>query len=236
LKLTVIGAGYLGAVHAACMAEVGHDVLGVDVDRGRVEALASGRAPFFEPGLDELLTRNVGDGRLRFSTSLEQAAEFGEVHFICDGTPQQPGSHAADLRYIDAVLSGLAPSLARDCLIVGKSTAPVGTAARLAAVATALAPADVEVQLAWNPEFLREGFAVQDTLWPDRLVAGVTSTMAEETLRAVYAPMLDAGVPWICTDPATAELIKVAANAFLATKISFINAMARSARLSAATW
>ncbi|MDX6361661.1 MAG: UDPglucose 6-dehydrogenase [Streptomyces sp.] len=227
MRLTVIGTGYLGAVHAACMAEIGHEVLGVDVDTAKIEALAAGRTPFHEPGLDEILARNVDAGRLRFSTSLTEAAEFGDVHFICVGTPQKPGSNAADMRYIDAVVDGLAPHLHRDTLVVGKSTVPVGTAARLTERIRTLAPVGPAAALAWNPEFLREGFAVQDTLHPDRLVVGVTSPPAETLLRAVYAPILDSdSTPWISTDLATAELVKVSANAFLATKISFINAIA----------
>ncbi|MFI5955295.1 UDP-glucose dehydrogenase family protein [Cryptosporangium sp. NPDC051539] len=218
MRLTVIGTGYLGAVHAACMAEVGHDVLGVDVDQAKISALAEGRAPFFEPGFPEVLARNLENGRLRFSTSPAEAAAFGDVHFVCVGTPQTPGSHAADLRYVDAAVQGLAPHLRPGALIVGKSTVPVGTAARLAS--------GLDADLAWNPEFLREGFAVEDTLRPDRLVVGVTSPRAEAVLREVYATMLDAGTPWVSTDLATAELVKVAANSFLATKISFINAMA----------
>src|SRR5882757_4234747 len=182
MRLTVIGTGYLGAVHAACMAEIGHDVLGVDVDTAKIEALAAGRTPFHEPGLDEILARNVEAGRLRFSTSLHEAAEFGDVHFICVGTPQRPGSHAADMSYVDAAVSGLAPHLHRPCLIVGKSTVPVGAADRLAMMVTAQSPVGDQVQLAWNPEFLREGFAVQDTLHPDRLVLGVASAEADAVL------------------------------------------------------
>ena len=226
MRLTVIGTGYLGAVHAACMADIGHDVLGVDVDIEKINALAEGRPPFYEPGLDDVLTRALASGRLRFTTSLREAAAHGEVHFICVGTPQQAGSQAADLRYVDAVVDGLAPHLPASCLVVGKSTVPVGTTARLTTRIAGLAPEGVRAEVAWNPEFLREGFAVEDTLRPDRLVAGVTSRQADETLRRVYAPMIEAGVPYLSTDPNTAELVKVAANSFLATKISFINAMA----------
>ncbi|MEU8846275.1 UDP-glucose/GDP-mannose dehydrogenase family protein [Streptomyces sp. NPDC048564] len=226
MRLTVIGTGYLGAVHAACMAGVGHDVLGVDVDAEKITSLAEGRPPFYEPGFEDVLTQALATGRLRFSTSLRDAAVHGEVHFICVGTPQQAGSQAADLRYVDAVVDGLAPHLPASCLVVGKSTVPVGTTDRLATRIAGLAPVGVRAEVAWNPEFLREGFAVEDTLRPDRLVAGVTSPEADETLRQVYAPMLEAGVPYISTDPNTAELVKVAANSFLATKISFINAMA----------
>jgi UDPglucose 6-dehydrogenase len=227
MRITVIGTGYLGAVHAACMADIGHDVLGVDVDAAKIEALGGGRPPFHEPGLGAVLSRNVETGRLRFSTSLTEAAAFGDVHFVCVGTPQKPGSNAADLRYIDAVVDGLAPHLRTGALVVGKSTVPVGTADRLVERIRELAPAGATAELAWNPEFLREGFAVQDTLHPDRLVVGVTSADADTVLREVYAPILDKNrTPWISTNLATAELVKVAANAFLATKISFINAMA----------
>jgi UDPglucose 6-dehydrogenase len=226
MRITVIGTGYLGAVHAACMAESGHDVLGVDVDPAKLAALSDGRPPFFEPGLPELLRRTVDAGTLRFSDSLQEAGEFGEVHFVCVGTPQQPGSYAADMRHVDAVIEGLAPHLRPGSLVVGKSTVPVGTAARLAARIAEVVPAEADIELAWNPEFLREGFAVQDTLKPDRLVVGVVSERADTVLREVYAPMLAAGTPYLSTDLATSELVKVAANSFLATKISFINAMA----------
>jgi UDPglucose 6-dehydrogenase len=225
MRITVIGTGYLGAVHAACMAESGHEVLGVDVDPAKLAALSDGRPPFFEPGLPELLRRTVDAGTLRFSDSLQEAGEFGEVHFVCVGTPQQPGSYAADIRHVDAVIEGLAPHLRPGSLVVGKSTVPVGTAARLAGRIAELAP-DTDTELAWNPEFLSEGTAVQDTLAPDRLVIGVTSERADAVLREVYAAMIQAGCPWISTDLATSELVKVAANSFQATKISFINAMA----------
>lgn len=227
MRMTVIGTGYLGAVHAAAMAELGHDVLGVDSDPGKIAALAAGRAPFFEPGLPELLIRNVRAGRLSFSTSLEDAAAFADIHFVCVGTPQLPGSHAADMVHVNAVVAGLAPHLTRPCLIVGKSTVPVGTTARLADLVAELAPVGVQAQVAWNPEFLREGFAVEDTLRPDRIVAGTNSHEADAILREVYADILAAGTPYITTDAATAELVKVSANAFLATKISFINAIAQ---------
>ncbi|WP_229715654.1 UDP-glucose dehydrogenase family protein [Mangrovihabitans endophyticus] len=224
--MTVIGTGYLGAVHAACMAEIGHEVLGVDVDELKIAALAEGRPPFFEPGLADLLARTHAGGRLRFSTSLREAAEFGEVHFVCVGTPQRSGSFAADLSHIDAVVDGLGPHLSEPCLVVGKSTVPVGTAARLAGRVADLAPAGDAAELAWNPEFLREGTAVRDTLEPDRLVVGTGSARADAMLREVYAPMIEAGTPYLVTDLATAELVKVAANSFLATKISYVNAMA----------
>ncbi|MEY9965993.1 UDPglucose 6-dehydrogenase [Streptacidiphilus sp. MAP12-16] len=228
LRLTVIGTGYLGATHAACMAELGHEVLGVDVEPDKISALQAGRLPFYEPGLAELISKHVASGRLRFTTSYQEAAEFGEVHFSCVGTPQKKGESGADLRYVDAVIDSLAPHLTRPTVVVGKSTVPVGTAERLAERLTALAPVGAQAQLAWNPEFLREGFAVDDTLRPDRLVLGLQQegSAAEVLLRQVYAPLLDADIPLVITDFSTAELVKTAANAFLATKISFINAMA----------
>ena len=234
MKITVIGTGYLGAVHAAAMTDIGHEVLGVDVNLDTIEALASGQAPFFEPGLPELLRRALDSGRLRFSTSLEEAAGFGDVHFVCVGTPQVKGQYSADLRFVDQVVHDLAPHLHRPCLVVGKSTVPVGTAQRLAGALEAAAPVGTGALLAWNPEFLREGFAVEDTLRPDRIVLGVTSHEAEHTLRELYGSLLASGTPCIVTDLATAELVKVGANAFLATKISFINAMAEVCERSGA--
>jgi UDPglucose 6-dehydrogenase len=226
MRVTVIGTGYLGAVHAACMAEMGHEVLGVDTDAERIAVLGRGQAPFFEPGLDPLLEAGVGSGRLRFSTSLAEAAAFGDVHFVCVGTPQRRGSFAADTSVVESVVTRLGRLLRRPCLVIGKSTVPVGTAAAMAARLAAVAPAGAAAELAWNPEFLREGWAVQDTLRPDRLVAGVTSARADSIIREMYAPVIAAGTPYISTDLATAELVKVSANAFLATKISFINAIA----------
>ncbi|MEU8615022.1 UDP-glucose/GDP-mannose dehydrogenase family protein [Actinoplanes sp. NPDC048791] len=225
-RLTVIGTGYLGATHAICMAVMGYDVIGVDVDASKVERLNSGEVPFFEPGLPELLTKALETGRLRFTTSFQEAGEFGDVHFICVGTPQRKGSEAADMTYVDASVTALAAHLHRRALVVGKSTVPVGTAARLAEVLRATAPAGDQVELAWNPEFLREGFAVDDTMQPDRMVFGVTSAWSEQQLRSAFAPVLAQGVPVKVTDLQTAELVKVAANSFLATKISYINAMA----------
>ena len=226
LHLTVLGTGYLGATHAACMAELGFEVLGMDVDQAKVEALTEGRVPFYEPDLEPLLRKHVETGRLRFTTSYAEAAAFGDVHFLCVGTPQRKGEYAADLRYVESVADGLAPHLDKPTLVVGKSTVPVGTAVRLQQRIAALAPVGEEAELAWNPEFLREGFAVADTLRPDRLVVGATSERAEALLREVYAGAISADTPFIVTDYATAELVKVSANAFLATKISFINAMA----------
>jgi UDPglucose 6-dehydrogenase len=234
LALTVFGVGYLGAAHAACLAELGFDVLGVDTDPQRVEALAAGRLPFFEPGLEPLLRSHVASGRLRFTTSYQEAAAFGDVHFLCVGTPQLPGANGADLRQLNSCVAALAPLLRGSCLVVGKSTVPVGTAIGLTAEFTRLSPVGHLVDLAWNPEFLREGHAVEDTLRPDRIVAGVRSTLAEATLRTIYARPLSEGVSFFTTDLATAELAKVAANSFLATKIAFINAMAEVCEVAAA--
>ena len=225
-RIGVLGTGYLGATHAAAMASLGYEVVAMDVDEAKVAALSAGTLPFFEPGLPELLREQLDSGRLRFTTSYEEVAAGADVHVLCVGTPQKAGEQSADVSYVEAVVEGLAPHLDRECLVVGKSTVPVGTAARMAERIAALAPAGPAVELAWNPEFLREGFAVEDTLRPDRLVIGVASERAEKALRDVYAPLLDQGVPIVVTDLATSELVKGAANAFLATKISFINAMA----------
>ena len=223
LRLTVLGTGYLGITHAACMASLGFDVLGVDIDARKVDQLNAGQLPIYEPGLRELLHSGLDSGRLAFTTSYPQAAAFGDVHFICAGTPPQSGSDHADLTQVDGCVATLAPLLNRPCLVVGKSTVPVGTARRLAAE---LAAACQGAELAWNPEFLREGSAVADAITPDRIVAGVMSPSAEEVLRTVYARQIAGGTPFFATDLETAELAKVAANAYLATKVSFINAMA----------
>lgn len=237
MRMSVLGTGYLGATHAACMAELGHEVLGVDVDPAKIAKLESGEVPFYEPGLGEVLRRNIEAGRLRFTTSYAEAAEFADIHFLGVGTPQKKGEFAADLRYVDAVIEELAPLLTRPSIIFGKSTVPVGTAERLGARARELSPAGSDVEVAWNPEFLREGFAVDDTLHPDRLVLGVNRNhpgRAEEVARDVYAQLLDEKIPFIVTDLATAELVKTSANAFLATKISFINAIAEVCEASGA--
>ncbi|MGW7364821.1 UDP-glucose dehydrogenase family protein [Streptomyces sp. NPDC054841] len=230
LKITVIGTGYLGATHAAAMAELGFEVLGLDVVPEKIELLASGRVPMYEPGLEELLSKHVAgiagsSGRLRFTTSWDELEAFGgDVHFVCVNTPQRHGEYACDMSYVDAAFDSLAPRVKGGALVVGKSTVPVGSADRLAGVLAERAPEGVE--LAWNPEFLREGFAVQDTLHPDRIVAGVASEHAEKVLREVYATPIGEGSPFVVTDFPTAELVKTSANSFLATKISFINAMA----------
>jgi UDPglucose 6-dehydrogenase len=231
-RIAVIGTGYLGATHAACLAELGFDVLGVDVDPAKVEQLGRGRPTFYEPGLADLLARHTASGRLRFTTSPAEAAQFADVHFLCVGTPQRSDGLAADTGHVVQAVEQLVPHLRRSVVIVGKSTVPVGTAHRVAARAAELARPGVEVEVAWNPEFLREGRAVDDTLRPDRLVFGVCSTEAEKTLRSVYARQLDQGVPVVVTDVVTAELVKGSANAFLATKVSFINAVAELCELT----
>lgn len=227
MRCTVFGTGYLGATHAVGMAALGHDVLGIDIDPGKVAKLAGGDIPFYEPGLRKLLNENLAAGRLRFTTDYDAAADFADLHFLGVGTPQKKGEYGADLRHVYAVIDELVPRLTSSAVLVGKSTVPVGTAAELNQRAAALAPRGVDVEIAWNPEFLREGYAVQDTLRPDRIVLGIhqDSVRAEAAVRELYGPLLDAGVPFLVTDLQTAELVKVSANAFLATKISFINAI-----------
>lgn len=226
MKISVVGTGYLGATHAACMAELGFEVIGVDVDPAKIEALSAGLLPFHEPGLPELLRKHVASGRLRFTTDYEQVSSWADVHFIGVGTPQRADGHGADMRYVDAAVAELATRIRGKALIVGKSTVPVGTARRLRRLIAVNADPDAEITLAWNPEFLREGFAVADTMSPDRLVLGVEDETSEIILRSIYASALEADTPLIVTDFETAELVKVAANAFLATKISFINSFA----------
>jgi UDPglucose 6-dehydrogenase len=226
MRIAVVGCGYLGAVHATCMAQLGHDVIGIDVDVPKVEALTLGKAPFYEPGFDDLLTATLATGRLAFSSDFADAVP-ARVHFVCVGTPQKRGEYAADLQYVESAVESLLPVLEPGDLVVGKSTVPVGTAGRLAELVTAKVPG---AMLCWNPEFLREGFAVHDTLHPDRLVYGLPDdedrSMAQAMLDEVYATIIAAGTPKVVTDYATAEMVKTAANSFLATKISFINAMA----------
>jgi UDPglucose 6-dehydrogenase len=222
MRITVVGTGYLGATHAACMAELGFHVLGMDSDQEKVAALSAGAPPFYEPGLSELIAKQIAAGRLRFTTSYREVAQFTDddptVHFLCVGTPQLDETGATDLRFLEQAVDGLAAHIDERCLVVGKSTVPVGTAERLGH--------RLDAELAWNPEFLREGFAIRDTLKPNRLVFGVRSHRAEALLRRVYRSMLTQDVPVVVTDLATAQLAKLAANAFLSTKISFINAMA----------
>jgi UDPglucose 6-dehydrogenase len=222
LKLSVVGCGYLGATHAACMSSLGFEVIGVDTDPEKIALLSKGELPFYEPGLDTLLASEIKTGRLTFTTDFSAVAD-ADVHFICVGTPQSKDGLAADLTYVKSAVAAIAPHLKKGSLVVGKSTVPVGTAQGLRDQLAQSAP---QSDLAWNPEFLREGFAVEDTLTPNRLVVGVANDRAEEILKEVYKPIIDLGTPWIRADLPTSELVKVAANSFLATKISFINAMA----------
>jgi UDPglucose 6-dehydrogenase len=229
MKLAVIGTGYLGTTHAACMAQIGHSVIGVDIDPGKVAKLQSGEVPFFEPDLENAVKDNLASGRLRFTDSYEEAADFADVHFLTVGTPQNELDFGANMSYVNAAIDAISPHLNRPALIVGKSTVPVGTAERLAERTRSIAPAGDDIELAWNPEFLREGFAVQDTLRPDRIVVGVEHRHASRSakiLRELYSPILaNDDIPFLVTSLPTAELVKIAANAFLATKISFINAI-----------
>jgi len=222
LKLSVIGTGYLGATHAACMASLGFEVIGVDLDPAKIDLLSQGKVPFYEPDLEDLLAEQIKSGRLKFSKDISDIADC-DVHFICVGTPQVKNGIAADLTYVNGAVESIAPIIKSGSLVVGKSTVPVGTAARLRDLLIKVNPT---TDLAWNPEFLREGFAVEDTLRPNRLVVGTNSDQAEATLKMVYAQNLKDGTPWVRADLPTSELVKVAANSFLATKISFINAMA----------
>ena len=222
LKLSVIGTGYLGATHAACMASLGFEVIGFDTENSKIDLLSKGKVPFYEPDLEELLAEQIKAGRLRFTKDIAELADV-DVHFICVGTPQVKGGNAADLTYVNSALESIAKIVKPGGLVVGKSTVPVGTATRLRNRLIELNP---NADLAWNPEFLREGFAVEDTLRPNRLVVGVTNDNSEKTLKEVYATNLKENTPWVRADLPTAELVKVAANSFLATKISFINAMA----------
>ncbi|QIK64944.1 UDP-glucose/GDP-mannose dehydrogenase family protein [Nocardioides sp. HDW12B] len=226
MKIGVIGCGYLGAVHAACMTKLGHDVVGYDVDEAKIESLSAGKAPFYEPGLDELLAESLATGRLSFTLDPAELAD-ATAYFVCVGTPQKRNENAADMTFVDAAVTTLIPQLSDGDVVIGKSTVPVGTAERLLAQIEEAVPG---ATLCWNPEFLREGFAVEDTLTPDRLVFGLPvgdgAEPSERVLREVYTSVLDLGTPLVVTDLGTAQLVKVAANSFLATKISFINAMA----------
>jgi UDPglucose 6-dehydrogenase len=225
LNVSVIGTNYLGATHAAGLAEFGHSVIGVDIDADRVKTLNSGQAHIFEVGLEPLLEKHTASGRLKFTTDYSDIADWADVHFLALGTPSGPGG-AADLSQLYAAVDTLGPLLTKPTLVVGKSTVPVGTAMQLERRLRLASPAGEGVEVAWNPEFLREAHAVEDTLTPDRLVFGTHSRQALELLEEVYSMPLTEATPVVRCDIATAELIKVAANAFLATKISFINAMA----------
>lgn len=234
MKLSVIGCGYLGAVHAAAMAELGHDVIAVDVDQAKIDMLSSAQAPFFEPGLPEILSSALTVGRLTFTTDMSMVKD-ATVHFIAVGTPQQAGSNSADMTYVNAAVDSLIPYLDDTDVVVGKSTVPVGTAERLE---TTLRNSGSGAAMVWNPEFLREGFAVKDTISPDRLVFGINKDENFEhnlgVMNKVYSFAISEGTPVVVTDRNTAELVKIAANSFLATKISFINAMSEIAEATGA--
>jgi UDPglucose 6-dehydrogenase len=239
-RLTFLGTGYLGATFAICFAELGYEVLGVDVDAEKIGKLSGGEVPIHEPGLDDLLRKNLASGRLRFTTDYAEAGDFGDIHFICVGTPQRADGMAADLSYVEGAVTSLTPHLTRKALIVGKSTVPVGTAAWIEDLVARTTAPELGIEVAWSPEFLREGFAVEDVIRPDRVIFGVKSEWARDMLYAAHkgsfdlATTEDREVPVVITDFATAELVKVAANAFLATKISFINAMAEVCEVSGA--
>ena len=196
LKLSVIGIGYLGATHAACMASLGFDVIGFDIETSKIDLLSKGKVPFYEPDLEDLLAEQIKSGRLTFTTNINDLAD-SDVHFICVGTPQIKGGNAADLKYVDSALEAIAKIVKPCGLVVGKSTVPVGTATRLRNRLLELNP---KVDLAWNPEFLREGFAVEDTLRPNRLVVGVVNDSAERILKEVYASNLKENTPWVRAD------------------------------------
>ncbi len=233
MKITVIGLGYLGATHAVAMAELGHQVIGIEPNKQRLESLASGELPFHEPGLDKALVDVIEKQRIVFKADHDEESREAELHFLCVGTPQKPGSNEADTSYLFSAVEALAPYLDPQSVVVGKSTVPVGTASELKQHLDSLTGFDS--YLAWNPEFLREGTALEDSLRPDRIVIGVDNEHSENALRDVYKPITDVEqTPFLVTDIATSELVKVAANSFLATKISFINAMAEIAEVSGA--
>lgn len=232
MLVTVIGLGRLGLVHAAVMAKLGHQVIGIEMNGERVAALQNGVTPFFEPGLEDLLEEVLDTGRLVFQTQHEESSRKADVHFICVGTPQSSSGDAADTSYVFDAIEKLAPFMHPDAVVVGKSTVPVGTAA--AALALLNKTSGKKLHLVWNPEFLREGHAVADTMRPDRVVIGRQNSFAESVLRDCYREILNLGTPVVTCDFETAELVKVAANAFLATKISFINAIAEVAESTGA--
>jgi UDPglucose 6-dehydrogenase len=232
VKVTVIGLGYLGATHAVAMAELGHEVIGIEPDSQKLASLSAGKLPFHEPGLDAALPKAISSERLKFQSEHDEHSASADIHFICVGTPQTKGSDAADTSYVVAAAKELAAWIKPTAVVAGKSTVPVGTAAALRTAMSEIAGFDVN--LAWNPEFLREGTALEDSLKPDRIVVGTWNEHSVKVLREVYASIIATGTPFLELDVPTAELVKVAANAFLATKISFINAMAEVAEVSGA--
>ncbi len=222
----------MGATHAVAMAELGHEVIGIEANPDRLRDLQNGVIPFFEPGLDEALQKVIAAGNITFKPDHDLESLEADIHFLCVGTPQLPGSYAANTGYLRDAVKALAPFLREDAVVAGKSTVPVGTAQELTALLAA--EAGFAPHLAWNPEFLREGTALEDSLRPDRIVIGVNDARSEELLRQVYKSITDLGTPFLVIDIPTAELVKVAANSFLATKISFINAMAEVAEVAGA--
>ena len=232
MKVTVIGLGYLGATHAVAMAKLGHEVLGIEPDERKLSALASGFLPFHEPGLDKALQEVIAHGSIQFANQHDHRTTEANLHFICVGTPQKVGSEAADTTYVFSAAKKLAKWISETAVVAGKSTVPVGTAQALQEEMSKVA--GFEVNLAWNPEFLREGTALEDSLSPDRIVIGTWNEHSAQVLREVYKAITDNGTPFLELDVPTAELVKVSANAFLATKISFINAMAEIAEVSGA--
>lgn len=232
--MVVIGLGYLGLTHAVAMTELGHTVVGLEADESKLKTLAEGKVPFYEPFLDDALEVALASGRLTFQTGQDVNTEDGDIHWICVGTPQTEGSKSANLSYVEGAAKAAAEHLKNGATIVGKSTVPVGTSAVLKKIVEDNVKEGVVARLAWNPEFLREGTALQDSLKPDRIVVGVDDDTSRELLQEAYASILDEGTPFIVADLPTSELVKVSANSFLAMKISFINAMAEVSEKSGA--
>ncbi len=232
LKLTIIGLGYLGATTAVAFAKLGHQVIGIDPDASKIELFSQGKLPFYEPGLEDALGEVVAAGNISFATEHSSSSSSADIHMICVGTPQGPDGSSADTKYLYSALDSLIPFLNEDAVIVGKSTVPVGTAGQIRSYLES--KLNFAPHIAWNPEFLREGTALKDTLEPDRIVIGVEDSWSEKLLRLLYEDITEAGVPLITCDIPTSELVKVAANSFLATKISFINAIAEIAEVAGA--
>lgn len=232
LKLTIIGLGYLGATTAVAFAKLGHQVIGIDPDAAKIELLSQGKLPFYEPGLEEALREVKAAGKISFATEHSPSSSSADIHMLCVGTPQGADGSSADTKFLYSALNSLLPFLDEDAVIVGKSTVPVGTAAQIRSYLES--KLNFSPHIAWNPEFLREGTALKDTLEPDRIVIGTDDPWSEKLLRLLYQQITDGGVPLISCDIPTAELVKVAANSFLATKISFINAIAEIAEVAGA--
>ena len=225
MRIAMIGTGYVGLVSGACFADFGHDVTCVDKDASKVEALLAGRIPIFEPGLDELVANNVAAGRLRFTLDLAEAVPGADAVFIAVGTPSRRGDGHADLSYVYAAAKEMSPHLRPGAVVVTKSTVPVGTGDEVERIIGEARP-DLDFSVASNPEFLREGAAIQDFKRPDRIVVGVTNGSARTVLQEIYRPLMRNDAPLLVMTRRAAELTKYAANAFLATKISFINEIA----------